>query len=158
MRFAEATLKATPNYAGEALAESLKLIPSVKEELMQAGYLADIAESYLKLGETGSVKDVVDRGFKIAEKLYATDTDADDPNRAFKAEWPSTAMWSRFTSLLARTSRAAALEAINNIPDPEIQTLQRIAMANGLLGTNAGFQIVAVKSKSKNAYMTNVTP
>ena len=118
--------------------------------------MADVAQDYEKLGDTASMKEVVERGFKVAEKLYASDIDADDPNQAFKVEWPSTVMWGMFTALLARVSPSAAFEAISNIPDPEIQTLERIAVANGLIGTNADFQMVAVRTKSKNNYSMSV--
>jgi hypothetical protein len=65
----------------------------------------------------------------------------------------STATWSRFTSLPAGTSLATALEAVNDIPDPDIQTLERIAVANGLLGTTADVEMIAVKTKEKNGFM-----
>ena len=37
--------------------------------------------------------------------------------------WPSTSAWRRFVALATRISPQTALQAINNIPDPEIQAL-----------------------------------
>jgi hypothetical protein len=149
---AKELVKTSPSYARDALSEALKIVPSVKEEFVQGQLLLDLAETYAKLGDTAAVQEVVERGFKLAEKLYDTDSDADDPNQAFKGSWPSTVTWSRFTSLLAKSSSAAALAKVNNIPDPEIQTVERIAVANGLLGTKAGMSIVIVKTKDTNNY------
>ena len=98
----------------------------------------------------------MDQGFKLAEKLYATDTDADDPNQAFKAMWPSTSAWSRFVALATRISPQTALQVINSIPDPEIQVLETIALADSLLGAPPAMQMVAIKTKSKTRYMVGV--
>lgn len=145
-------VKTSPGYAREALSEALKIIPSVKEEFLQGALLLDIAETYARLGDTAAMQEVIERGFKLAEKLYDADSDADDPNQAFKGSWPSTVTWSRFTSLLAKSSSAAALAKVSNIPDPEIQAVERIAVANGLLGAKGGLSIVIVKTKDTNNY------
>jgi hypothetical protein len=124
----------------------------VKEEFLQGQLLLDIAETYARLGDTAAMQEVIERGFKLAEKLYATDSDADDPNQAFKGSWPSTVTWSRFTSLLAKTSSATALAKVGTIPDPGIQNLERIALADGLLGAKASMSMVIVKTKDTNNY------
>jgi len=118
--------------------------------------LASAGDDYLKLGNRESAKKVVDQGFRLAEKLYATDTDADDPNQAFKTMWPSTSAWSRFVALATRISPQTALQAINGIPDPEIQALEAIALADSLLAAPPTTQMVAVKTKSKNNYMVGM--
>ncbi len=156
--FAGAVLKTSPDYAADALDEFIKIVPSVEQETSQADLLATAGDDYLKLSDTDSARKVVDQGFKLAEKLYATDTDAGDPNQAFKAMWPSTSAWRRFVALATRISPQAALQAINRIPDPEIQSLETIALANSLLGAPSATQMVAVKTKSKNSYMVGVQP
>jgi hypothetical protein len=134
----------------------MKIIPSIQREIVQFDMLAGAGDDYLKLGNTESAKKVVDQGVKLAEKLYATDTDANDPNQAFKAMWPSTSAWGRFIALATRISPQTALQAINSIPDPEIQALETIALADSLLGAPRGMEMVAVKTKSKNSYMMGV--
>ncbi|HKU23084.1 MAG TPA: hypothetical protein VJQ50_18880 [Terriglobales bacterium] len=156
LRLAGAILKTSPGYAANALDELMKMIPSIQREIVQFDMLAGAGDDYLKLGNTESARKVVDQGFKLAEKLYATDTDADDPNQAFKAMWPSTSAWGRFIALATRISPQTALQAINGIPDPEIQALETIALADSLLGAPRGMEMVAVKTKSKNSYMEEV--
>jgi hypothetical protein len=149
-------LKTSPGYAANALDELMKIIPSIQREIVQFDMLAGAGDDYLKLGNTESAKKVVDQGVKLAEKLYATDTDANDPNQAFKAMWPSTSAWGRFIALATRISPQTALQAINSIPDPEIQALETIALADSLLGAPRGMEMVAVKTRSKNSYMMGV--
>ena len=156
LKLASAILKTSPGYAANALDELMKIIPSIQREIVQFDMLAGAGDDYLKLGNTESAKKVVDQGFKLAEKLYATDTDADDPNQAFKAMWPSTSAWRRFVALATRISPQTALQAINSIPDPEIQALETIALADSLLGAPPGQQMVAVKTKSNNSYMVGL--
>ncbi len=156
LKLAGAILKTSPGYAANALDELMKIIPSIQREIVQFDMLAGAGDDYLKLGNTDSAKKVVDQGFKLAEKLYATDTDADDPNQAFKAMWPSTSAWRRFVALATRISPQTALQAINSIPDPEIQALETIALADSLLGAPPATQMVAIKTKSKNSYMVGV--
>jgi predicted negative regulator of RcsB-dependent stress response len=153
LRLAGTILKTSPTYASNALDELMKVIPSVQEDVMKSGLLSGAGDDYLKLGDTDSAKKVVDQGFKLAETLYSADTDANDPNQAFKAQWPSTNTWSQFVSLAARISPQTALQAINGIGDPEIQSLETIALANSLLDAPSGPQMVAVKKKSKNMFM-----
>jgi hypothetical protein len=156
LKLAGAILETSPGYAANALDELMKIIPSIQREIVQFDMLAGAGDDYLKLGNTDSAKKVVDQGFKLAEKLYAIDTDADDPNQAFKAMWPSTSAWRRFIALATRISPQTALQAINNIPDPEIQSLETIALADSLLGPPRGMEMVTVKTKSKNSYMVGV--
>lgn len=153
LRLAGAILKTSPTYAADALDELMKIVPSIQDQTMQAGLLSEAGNDYLKLADTDSAKKVVEQGFDLAQKLYSTDTDAGDPNQAAKAEWPSTSVWHQFVTLAAKVSPQTALQAINTIPDPEIQSLQTIALANSLLGAPPGPMIVAVKTKSKNGFM-----
>ncbi len=156
LKLAGAILKTSPGYAANALDELMKIIPSIQREVVQFDMLAGAGDDYLKLGKTDSAGKVVDQGFKLAEKLYVTDTDANDPNQAFKAMWPSTTAWRRFVALATRISPQTALQAINSIPDPEIQALETIALADSLLGAPPGQQMVVVKTKSNNSYMIGV--
>lgn len=153
LRLAETILKSSPGYAADSLHELLKIVPSIQDETMQAGLLSGAGDDYLKLADADSAKKVVEQGFELAQKLYSTDTDASDPNQAVKAEWPSTSVWHQFVTLAAKISPQTALQAINTIPDPEIQSLETIALANSLLGASPGPMMVAVKTKSKSRFM-----
>jgi hypothetical protein len=54
---------------------------------------------YLQLGDAESTREALKDGLKIAEKLYARDTDVADPNQVIKAKWPSANAWRRLVSL-----------------------------------------------------------
>jgi hypothetical protein len=71
---------------------------------------------------------------KAAEKLYAKDTDASDPNLAFKGVWPSTGLWWKCVQTAAAISPQLPEELIGEIRDGEIASFQRVAYANSLLG------------------------
>ena len=156
LRLAGTLRKGHPSYARDTLEELLKIVPSIPEQAMRAPILAEAGNDYFQMGDIASTGKVVDQGFKLAETLYAADTDADDPNQAAKAEWPSTSVWRQFVALATRISPQTALQAINSIPDPEIQCLETIALADSLLGAPPGLNMTAVKSKNKNMYMMGV--
>ncbi len=148
---ARAISKTAPGYSREALSEALKLAPAADEEFMQAQFLADIAKQYGELGDVDAMKDVVARGFKVAEKLYSEDSDASDPNQALKPTWPSAAVWRMFIALVNRTSTVSEmLNLIAKIPDPEIQSWERIAVGNTLVGAKPDIDMVMVRTTSKN--------
>ncbi len=110
--------------------------------------LIDAGRLYRSLGETDSVKKVVERGGGFAEKLYKTDTDSDDPNLALKAFWPSANAWTNFVRLAAEASPDAALKLVNEIPDEEIRPIVRIALAAAWLGAPSGTSVVISETKS----------
>ena len=70
---------------------------------------------------------------KAAEKVYAQDTDAEDPNKAFKGVWPSVDMWRQCVQVAGRISPELAEEVISEIPDPDILALEKVAFASALL-------------------------
>ncbi len=74
---------------------------------------------------------------KAAEKLYAHDVDADDPNKSFKRTWPSADLWRKCVQAAAKISPAFAEEIIAEIPDPEIAAAQKVAFASSLLGVSS---------------------
>ena len=71
---------------------------------------------------------------KAADKLYARDTDSDDPNKAFKGTWPSADLWRKCVQVAAKISPALAEEIIGEIPDPEIAASEKVAFASSLIG------------------------
>lgn len=85
------------------------------------------------------------------------DTDADDPNRAFKAAWPSTNLWRRMVGVAGRIAPDFAEEVIAAVPDPEIGTLVKVGYAESLLHVFSGFhsEIEWHKDGVKGAWSTN---
>ena len=103
---------------------------------------------------TGQTFDVIDlakkllkEGMSQAEKLRSKDTDSDDSNLALKAWWPSTAMLSKLILTASRISSRTALDATQEITDPEIRLFCQVRLANRQLGVRIGQTIVMVDRK-----------
>jgi tetratricopeptide (TPR) repeat protein len=133
MQVARGTMQKHPDIARNALEETRKNLDDVT--LFQRGqFLAQIADSYVQMKQFEDAKKTLQEAMKAAEKLYAKDTDADDPNLAFKGVWPSTGLWWKCVQTAAAISPGLPEELIAEIGDTEIATFQRVAYANSLLG------------------------
>ena len=112
----------------------------------QVIYLASAADLYLQLGDQDSAERIVSKGFKAAEALLEKDTDADDPNLALKAWWPSADAYRRFIEVEAKISHSTTANILKEIKDPEIRTVESIIVARTLLGDPPkGYQITRRK-------------
>jgi len=145
-RSAIKTHPATARTAAEELEKSTDTLPL----LDQARFLAVAADVDIKIGETDSALKVINRGFDTAKKFYQQDGDNENPNAAWKAYWPSTAVWRVFTLLAARISIDKALESVQQIDDPEIRVLDSVSLANDLLGVAPTSMMVRLRNGSTN--------
>lgn len=100
----------------------------------QALILEDVPDFYLKLGDEDGLRGVIKDLMKLGEKLYAVDSDASDPNLAFKGAWPSAELWRNCIQQATKVSAAFVEEILGEIPDSEITTFERVNYANALLG------------------------
>ncbi len=150
LRIAEGAVKKKPSVAKSALDEILK----IQDQLTPAEIadLASLPKIYLDLGDDDGAKKAVKVLLKAAEKLYAHDIDADDPNKAFKGTWPSSDLWRKCVQAAARMSSAFAEEIISAIPDPEIAAAQKVAFASSLLGVSGEPVIVGDCRKTYSGY------
>src|SRR5262249_28886839 len=92
---AKANVKDHPAIAKQAVDELRKMAEDLSGDA-QAIYLASAAGLYLQLGDNDAAERVVSEGLKAAEKMFEQDNNADDPNTALKAWWPSTDAYRRF--------------------------------------------------------------
>jgi hypothetical protein len=128
--------------ARAAMNEARKLALDV-DPVVQARILAEVPDFYLKLGDEDGARSAIKDQMKLAEKLYAIDTNSDDPNLAFKGAWPSTNAWRNCIEYATKISPAFAEELLAQIPDPDIAGLQRVMYANALMGSeNSSVEIV----------------
>jgi len=130
-----------PTLARTAMNEARRLAQDL-DPFRQALLLAEIPDFYLKLGDEDGARSAIKDQLKLAEKLYLIDTDASDPNLAFKGAWPSANAWRNSIQQATKVSPAFAEEILEQIPDPDITGLQRVIYANSLLG--AGKSSIAV--------------
>ncbi len=87
---ARAAWKKNPSAAKSALRQLLETLPQLdaQQQVLPARAAASL---YLGMGETGEARKTIEKALESAAKLYKQDTDADDPNQALKAYWPSAA-------------------------------------------------------------------
>ena len=124
-----------PSVTKDALAGVRKSL-SQSSLTAQARSLGNAAEEYLEIGDEDDAHKTVEEALQVAEKLYAKDTDNEDPNQAFKGTWSSTQLWQRCVQITARFSPSAAEAIVSNIKDPEIATFEKIYFASSLLGAS----------------------
>jgi hypothetical protein len=132
-RVAFALAKKNPTMAKAAMNEARRLMQDA-EPSKQAMFMAEIPDFYLKLGDEDGGRSAIKDQVKVAEKLYAIDSDAGDPNLAFKGAWPSSNAWRLSIEQATKFSPALAEEIVAQIPDPDIAGFQQVIYANTLLG------------------------
>ncbi|PYX92311.1 MAG: hypothetical protein DMG67_07260 [Acidobacteria bacterium] len=142
---AKINVKNHPAVARQAVDELKKMAEDLAPQA-QVIYLASAADLYLQLGDQDSAERIVSKGFKAAEALLEKDTDADDPNLALKAWWPSADAYRRFIEVEAKISHSTTANILKEIKDPEIRTVESIIVARTLLGDPPkGYQITRRK-------------
>lgn len=123
--------KKNPKAAKAALDEAMKLADQLSPK--QGLAFADVPELYLKIGDKDAAKTALKTLSKIAEKVYAQDSNLDDPNLAFKGLWPSSRLWRSCVETAGKVSPELVAEMIAAIPDEEISAFQNITYAGSLL-------------------------
>lgn len=134
-------IKQNPVHACAAMNEARRLVQDAAPS-RQALFLADVPDFYLKLGDEDGARGAIRDQLKIAEKLYAIDSDVGDPNLVFKGAWPSANGWRNCIQKATKVSPAFAEEILAQIQDPDIAGLEQVMYANALLG--AGKSSIAV--------------
>lgn len=147
---AQQVWKDSPSAAKQALDELRKLLPDLPLQL-QVRYLGSAANMYLKLNDQESAEKAVTEGFKIADKILENDTNADHPNSALKAWWPSVDAYRRFIEVETRISERKAIKILTEIKDPEIRTVESIMVSRSMLGMPVKRVMIVERSKSGNS-------
>lgn len=151
---ARATQKSNISVCKSALDKVVEQLDRLQEFQEQANQLIDAGRLYRDIKENDSVKKVVERGGALAEELYKTDTNSDDPNQAVKAFWPSTNAWVNFVRLGAQVAPDTTSKMVNEIPDEEIRPAVRIAFAATLLDAPSGTSTIMLDNKKGVQNMT----
>lgn len=142
--------KKNPSVAKSALKQALETVPQLRP-LEQVLPLRVVAALYLEMGEAGEARKAIEKGLEAAAKLYKQDTDADDPNKALKAYWPSAGAYVGLLRVAGEIAPDWALEQLKEVPDEEIRALAQIGMASALLGQPPGaVTIVSDKKDGMN--------
>ena len=109
----------------------------------QAQQLVEAAKLDLKLGEDEDAQKALETAGKRANEAIKTDENAEDPNLALKAYWPSAAAWQSILRTATGVSPQLAQKMTADISDDEIRMLAKIALANQLAGVPPGRVIVS---------------
>ena len=132
---AEAVSNKKPSVAKSALDEIVKVQDQLSPTQMMG--VSKLAGIYLHLGDEEDARNALKALLKTAEKLYESDINAEDPNNAFKGNWPSSNLWRRCVQVAAKISPTLAEEIISQISDAEIAAAENVAYASSLLGAES---------------------
>ncbi len=146
LMIARATWKNDSSIAREALQKFIELNPKL-EIAQQVMSLSTAAGIYLNMGETDDAKGVIEKGLAAAETAYKKDSNADDPNQALKAYWPSAEAYCGMLRLAVRISPVWAANLAKEISDPEMKVVAQIAMAASLLDVPTGSTMIMNATK-----------
>jgi hypothetical protein len=122
-----------PEVATKAIDEVLPIVEQMRP-MEAARTLGKCSQAYLNLNDAEHVGELLSQGQKMAQRLYDIDTNADNPNLAVKAIWPSAMFWRRLVTIATKLSPDKGEQIIAEIPDAEIRAFQNVTFANTLLG------------------------
>lgn len=145
--------KRNPGVVKDALGELRKALGQATP-MTQGRFLDEAVSEYTEIGDLESAESSLKEALKVPEKLYAEDTDSDNPNRAFKGAWPSTHQWRRCVQLGTKLSAPMVEAIISGIRDADIATFQKVYFASSLLGVTSGPASVAVITKDQGKFMS----
>ena len=120
-----------------ALSKASDAMADLKPDQQLMG-LRELATLYQRLDDTDGAKKTIEKGLAAADKMLKTDTNADDPNQAPKAYWPSTGAYRSMLAVATKISPTWAMSLLKQIDDDDIKALNQIAIANSLLDIRGG--------------------
>jgi len=132
-RIAAMSFAQRPEIAAEALHELLRILPDYPL-IPQGEYLIIAAGIAFRMGDLKTADDLLEKAFDLGSKLYAIDSNPDLPNKAFKLDWPSAAVWRACVLLQDRIDETLSMSVLKKIKDPEILSSIQIALANTRMG------------------------
>jgi len=147
---ARAAAKKKSSVAKSALDEILKIEDQLTPKQMQS--LSNLGKVFLELGDEDGAKKTLKVMLKAAEKLYADDTNADDPNKSFKGIWPSADLWRQCVQTASKISPSLAEEVVGEIADQEIAALQKVVFASSLMSAHGMPVLVANCRRNGSSY------
>jgi hypothetical protein len=152
MGIARISAKKNLSIARQALEKALDL---PLEDTQRASMRMDeAAQIYLQMDDAESARKAVEKQMDAAEKAYRADSNGDDPNKALKAYWPSTEAYRAALRNAARISPDWAQTLLKEISDPEVRTLNQIALASVMLDVPPGPTTVITQTKNDSSVMS----
>lgn len=122
-----------PSIAEEAVKQMLKFAGDYPL-LARGFYQLSAANIYLQMNERAEASRLIENAASTAAGLYQRDAMSDHPNRAFKFDWPSAAVWRACVVLQNKVNPALTNSLLEKISDPEIRANAQITLVNIRLG------------------------
>jgi hypothetical protein len=152
MHISQVTWKKQPSVAEQALSKAADGIDKLNGD-QQLMHYSSLARAYSRMGETDDAKKYIEKGMDSAAKIFKTDSNADDPNQAPKAYWPSVAGWKALLSQASEISPLWAAGLLKEIPDDEARTLAQLGIATTLLQSKGSDTEIMTVTKGRNSTM-----
>lgn len=142
--------RAVAKTATRKLLDTIDAVEGIDAQLM---LLRAAVELYLHMGDDKNAKATLERGFALAAKAYRQDSNADEPNTALKAFWPSATAYRWFCGQAAQLSPEWATDSLANVSDPDLRVLGEIAMAHRWLKVREAATAIIVAHKDRTDVM-----
>lgn len=152
MGIAQVTAKTDPSVTKQALEKMLDGIADV-DPTQQVNMVTSAAGLYLQMEDSDAAKKTVEKGLKIADQVFKQDTNADDPNKALKAYWPSAEAYRSLLRVAGKVSPTWAMELLKDVSDPEMKGMCQMALAQAWLDMSGGSRIIMTTNKNGTSMM-----
>ncbi|MGA3212777.1 MAG: hypothetical protein ABSD20_15835 [Terriglobales bacterium] len=152
---ARVTWKKDSSVAHSALDKMLDTAEKMKPD-EQLRFLKAATGLYVQMGEVENAKATIEKGMGVAAKSYASDANADDPNKALKAYWPATDAYRGLLNQAAGISPLWTMTLLKEISDPEVKVASETALAGRWLNVPLGASIIMTERKGNNQIMMSL--
>jgi hypothetical protein len=146
------TWKDKPMIARSALQEVVKSADGL-DPADKIDHYVDAARYYIKLEDNEEAQKLLEKCPSFANDAIHQDTNADNPNKALKAYWPSANSWRKIVQTANQISPDLPNQLIKEISDPEIKVLTQVDLAKAVVGAPNGQIIVAIQRGKQNSMM-----
>jgi tetratricopeptide (TPR) repeat protein len=129
---ASTTVKKNSSVARSAISKAMDLTSKLPPE-EQVRTANDVANLYRRMDDTEAAKNALEKAMDLADQVFKQDTNADDPNKAPRWYWPSTAAWRSSMEIATKLDPHWANSLLKGIHDDDIRALNQLAIASELL-------------------------
>jgi hypothetical protein len=144
--------KEKPMVARSALQELVKSADGL-DPADKVDFYVDAARHYIKLEDNEEAQKLLEKCQSFANDAIHKDSNADNPNKALKAYWPSANSWRKIVQTANQISPDLPNQLIKEISDPEIKVLTQVDLAKAVVGAPNGQIIVAIQRDKQNSMM-----
>ncbi len=132
-RIAAMAIRKRPDISDAALKLLLKA-NAAYPPIPQSYYSVIAAGIYYRMEAFDTASQLLESAMQLGAKLYELDTNSDNPNLAFKYDWPSAAVWRACVLLQDKIAPVKANALLKQISDQEIRAEIQVTLANTRMG------------------------